>query len=165
MSWNGTLLNDTEAQNGISDSSNLTFPVGCVYQIYFRPLPDGQWIPYEWFSNVLNDTTLSTTSVKDGPMTINNPSAGIIAGLYNQGELSVEWLNLALENFTTVASNYMRTLDPRDTGDGYGMSAHDDIAIPQNTSFMPPPDALAPSIVPLNPVLSSPQDWNQPING
>jgi hypothetical protein len=87
MSWNGTYLNGTEAQNGISHSSNLTLPVRCVYQLYFdwsvnkgTDESEIRWTPYETFTSVLDNTTLSTSSVTGpagkGPMTIRNPSIG-----------------------------------------------------------------------------------------
>jgi hypothetical protein len=166
MPWNGTYLNGSEAQDHSSDSSNLTILTGCVYQLYAGG-SKGQWTTIEHFTdsllNSVNGTTLRTLSVDDGPMTMENPSAVTLAGLYNRGELSIESLNHAFENFTTVVSNYMRTLNPSMPYNGVG----DKISIPENLNVSQYHNGSysTPSLIPLNPLSSSPEDWNQPITG
>jgi hypothetical protein len=146
MAWNGSYLNGTEAQDHISDSPNRTFPVACVYQI------NPQLEYEEYFTDRVDGTTLRAESEDMGPLKISTSSSWQLADLYNNGTLTVDSLSHAFNNFTSAASNYMRTMN--------------NPAIPRAFSSGIP--ALLSTPVPhllLNPVSASPEEWNQPING
>lgn len=145
MRWNGTYLNGTESQNQISDSTNLTIPADCVYQAQLLDEalePD----PKEFFSDPLTGVLNGSgwgTNIQTDP-----ESSSILLELWNNGTISLDSINEALENFTTVASNFLRTLNSP-------IPKHLQDYQPSNMNYQ----------IPDNPVQGVPSDWNQPAVG
>lgn len=108
MSWNGTYLNGTELQDYISDSHNLTIPIRCAYQAQL--INEGlHGSPSEAFSDPLTGTLEGVGWNKT--VSTYPESSSILVGIYNNGSISVDSVSRALDNFTTVATNYLRSLD------------------------------------------------------
>jgi hypothetical protein len=145
MPWNGTYLNGTEAQEHISQALDPVIPVNCVYQIQI--LSSGlNWTPEEVFSDPLTGSLNGTGFNKN--IRLAPSSRSLLAGLYNNGTLSVESLGRAFDNFTTAATNYMRL----------GTAT-----IPRNITSLLPTNINTP--VALNPVPGKAEDWNHPVTG
>ncbi|KAH8712143.1 hypothetical protein GQ44DRAFT_713684 [Phaeosphaeriaceae sp. PMI808] len=164
MAWNGTFLNGTEAQEGISNSNNLTIPVRCVYQAqFFSDILS--WTTMESYSEPLEGSLIGTGlqgSVNDGiqpdvyqrgklldkTITLERKASNIQASLWNNATISFDSVDSAFHNFSSALTNYMRrTSQP----------------IPKNITN------LIPSNIRLNvtdnPVPGRLEDWNQPIGG
>ncbi|KAH7411582.1 hypothetical protein DE146DRAFT_627642 [Phaeosphaeria sp. MPI-PUGE-AT-0046c] len=150
MPWNSTFLNGTQAQEHISTSDELAIPFKCVYQtqLYDAVL---NWDASESFSDSLAGTLKA--SGDNFSLALDAASSkSHLTTLFNNATVSLESLNKAFDNFTTVATNYMRTLnspirknitDLLPTGGSFGVSKE----------------------VPLNPVRGEAQDWNHAVVG
>jgi hypothetical protein len=79
-------------------------------------------------------------------------SKSLLTTLYDNATVSVDSLNRAFDNFTTVATNYMRSLNS---------------PIPKNITDkrVNQPSIGVVGDVPLNPVRGEPQDWNRAVVG
>lgn len=107
MAWNATYLSGTESEERISESPSPAIPVPCIYQT--------QWWQRvgNYVSHFIND---SMTGVIPGigDRTRLTVAAGArpkqLLELYNNGNVSADSISSAFNNFTTVISNYFRTL-------------------------------------------------------
>ena len=137
MAWNSTFLDDLESRQYMSEFGNLSVPANCTYQLQ---IPQSFSYPSEAFSDslvgILNGSGYIGTSISAD---LGSPS--ILLQLYNNGTLSVDSIGLALSNFTTVVTNYLRSTPSK---------------------YLP--DLANPQYHP-NPVQSVPSDWNRPALG
>ena len=134
MAWNGTYFLDyLESQQDLGKFGNLSIPIDCTYQLEIPEYGLYQH-PFEAFSDslvgILNGSGFVNASIPTDPGSPSN-----LVELYNNGTLSVDSIGLALDNFTTAVTNYLRTTDS---------------IIPDSTT---------------NPVHSVASDWNRPALG
>lgn len=150
MPWNSTFLNGTEAQERISTSDELAIPIKCVYQMQLYKNILG-WGASESFTDSIAGTLKA--SGDNFSLTLDAAtSKSVLTTLYDNSTVSVDSLNRAFDNFTTVATNYMRTLNS---------------PIPKNITDKRASGSSIAVVgdVPLNPVRGEPQDWNRAVVG
>ena len=103
MAWNGTYLNGTELQEYSDDL--IAVPIRCYYEV---PSPwTSPWT--EYFSDSINGN-LTVEDTNEGSA-IDGGSSTVLMELYNNSTTSIQSITAALENFTTLVSNYLTTLD------------------------------------------------------
>ncbi|KAF2501873.1 hypothetical protein BU16DRAFT_613705 [Lophium mytilinum] len=145
MAWNGSYLDGTESQDQISSSTNLTIPIECSYQ---AQLLSGYLSPST--SEFFSDPILGILR-GEGPQSRINlwpGSPGVLLELYNNGSITIDSINAAFNNFTTVVSNYLRNSGQ---------------AIPRDPNpYLPSGETRK---QPENAVHGIPSDWNQPATG
>ncbi|KAF2019627.1 hypothetical protein BU24DRAFT_419239 [Aaosphaeria arxii CBS 175.79] len=150
MAWNGTYFSGTEADEGISRSTERAIPIPCVYEI--QVYDDAvNWAPYEFYTGDLAGSVRGN-NISSTRMRILHGSTGFLAGLYDDGAISIDSINHVFDNVTTVISNYMRTQSR---------------PIPANISEYDSPlnPSEAKNITNPNPVIGEPKDWNHPTEG
>ncbi|KAM3069121.1 hypothetical protein ACMFMG_010646 [Clarireedia jacksonii] len=156
MAWNGTYLNGTESQENISESEELAIPVSCAYQartidadfaeVFKMPLGEA-------YSNIMSGALTAWVNSATKPSFDSTfQHSSVLLQLFNNGSSSIDYINNALNNFTTVITNYMRTLS--------------NLPIPSNSTVGSAPLGTFPNFtVGENHVPGKPQDWNQPVIG
>jgi hypothetical protein len=145
MPWDGILLNGTEMEEFISDSADLAIPASCVYQLQLTG-DAVNWDSREHFTDPLEGVLEGSGIAPDIDLDTDAPS--LLAGLYDNGTVSVDSLNRAFNNFTSAVTNYLRTLN---------------FPIPRNVTDRVPNFII--KSVPLNPIRGDPNNRNQPVIG
>ncbi|MCJ1241670.1 hypothetical protein MMC14_009676 [Varicellaria rhodocarpa] len=99
MAWDDTYINDTELQEQFNDS--IAIPIHCYYEA-------PPW--REYFSDSISGTLMSG-DLREGGFTPDNHGSSVLYELYSNRSISIDSVTAALENFTSVVSNYLRTVD------------------------------------------------------
>ena len=96
MAWDGTYINGTNVQKQTDDI--IVIPIQCYYVA-------SPW--REYFSDPMSGTLMGEDTSNG---VLHEDSSSILYELYGSGSISVDSTTTALENLTTVVSNYLRTL-------------------------------------------------------
>lgn len=158
MAWDGIHRNGTEREENISQSTEPSIPITCLYQLQLvLDVATPPWHPVEFYADLLSGT-MSGAGMFIGELDSTAkiyPSASgksFMVELWNNGTISADSISKAFDNFTLAATNYMRQGESR--------------AIPMNVTDIPfSYNGRLMNNLPLNHVHGEPKDWNQPATG
>jgi len=112
MAWNGTYLNGTEADSGISNATRPAIPSKCSYKLRLHNLDE------VLTSSILGN--VQAPQVHDMAMNVNFITTPVLSRLFNNGSISYDSVRATFNNLSTVATNWLRqsgSLVPSDTAE------------------------------------------------